>query len=181
MFAHEIILEKSGPLARVWLAAHWDKKLKKKDIFETKLIESVDNIINPKMKLALRTSGHLLLGVVKIYNRKTGFLYTDCNEAIIKLRSAFRPEQKEMTVKENKTKKDDKKLFLSNIDLGDMDDKLPDINDLDLDKNRARLEEITLREENDFLNADELGLGDTDVSTEHFLTCIYFWPFLTKM
>ena len=43
------------------------------------------------MKLALRTSGHLLLGVVKIYSRKTGFLYTDCNEAIVKLRSAFRP------------------------------------------------------------------------------------------
>ena len=45
------------------------------------------------MKLALRTSGHLLLGVVKIYSRKTGFLYTDCNEAIVKLRSAFRPGQ----------------------------------------------------------------------------------------
>lgn len=50
MFAHEIILAKSGPLARIWLAAHWDKKLKKKDIFETKLVESVENIINPKVK-----------------------------------------------------------------------------------------------------------------------------------
>ena len=51
MFAHEIILAKSGPLARIWLAAHWDKKLKKKDIFETKLVESVENIINPKVSL----------------------------------------------------------------------------------------------------------------------------------
>ena len=50
MFAHEIILAKSGPLARIWLAAHWDKKLKKKDIFETKLVESVENIINPKVR-----------------------------------------------------------------------------------------------------------------------------------
>ena len=49
MFAHEIILAKTGPLARIWLAAHWDKKLKKKDIFETKLVESVENIINPKV------------------------------------------------------------------------------------------------------------------------------------
>ena len=57
------------------------------------------------MKLALRTSGHLLLGVVKIYSRKTGFLYTDCNEAIVKLRSAFRPGQQEVSnTKENKTK-----------------------------------------------------------------------------
>ena len=49
MFAHEIILAKEGPLARIWLAAHWDKKLKKKDIFETKLVESVENIINPRV------------------------------------------------------------------------------------------------------------------------------------
>lgn len=49
MFAHEIILAKDGPLARIWLAAHWDKKLKKKDVFETKLVESVENIINPKV------------------------------------------------------------------------------------------------------------------------------------
>ena len=58
MFAHEIILEKSGPLARVWLAAHWDKKLKKKDIFETKLIESVDNIINPKVNPSILLQAH---------------------------------------------------------------------------------------------------------------------------
>ena len=51
MFAHEIILAKEGPLARIWLAAHWDKKLKKKDIFETKLVESVENIINPRVSL----------------------------------------------------------------------------------------------------------------------------------
>ena len=51
------------------------------------------------MKLALRTSGHLLLGVVKIYSRKTGFLYTDCNEAIVKLRSAFRPGELESNKK----------------------------------------------------------------------------------
>ena len=50
MFAHEIILAKDGPLARIWLAAHWDKKLKKKDVFETKLVESVENIINPKVR-----------------------------------------------------------------------------------------------------------------------------------
>ena len=55
------------------------------------------------MKLALRTSGHLLLGVVKIYSRKTGFLYTDCNEAITKLQSAFRRGvESQLTQKEKK-------------------------------------------------------------------------------
>lgn len=169
MFAHEIILAKTGPLARIWLAAHWDKKLKKKDIFETKLVESVENIINPKMKLALRTSGHLLLGVVKIYSRKTGFLYTDCNEAIVKLRSAFRPGVvNEGPPRESKTKAKAQQLFFTaDFDLPDIDTPIPDLNDLDLDKNRARLEEITLREENDFLSVNDLGGLDGDQALDN--------------
>ena len=67
MFAHEIILEKSGPLARVWLAAHWDKKLKKKDIFETKLIESVDNIINPKVSSSKLEPSILLSPLIPLF------------------------------------------------------------------------------------------------------------------
>ena len=68
MFAHEIILAKTGPLARIWLAAHWDKKLKKKDIFETKLVESVENIINPKVliiKIGLSNLDDLEIEFVK--------------------------------------------------------------------------------------------------------------------
>ena len=104
--------------------------------------------------------------MVKIYSRKTGFLYTDCNEAIVKLRSAFRPGQQEVsnTAKENKTKgKAQQIFFTTDLDLPDIDTPLPDLNDLDLDKNRARLEEITLREENDFLNVDDLGLDGDQV------------------
>ena len=44
-----------------------------------------------KMKMALRTSGHLLLGIVKIYSRKANYLLSDCNEAFVKIRLAFRP------------------------------------------------------------------------------------------
>lgn len=43
------------------------------------------------MKLALRTSGHLLLGVVRIYSRKAKYLLADCNEAFVKIKMAFRP------------------------------------------------------------------------------------------
>lgn len=43
------------------------------------------------MKLALRTSGHLLLGVVRIYSRKAKYLLADCNEALVKIKMAFRP------------------------------------------------------------------------------------------
>lgn len=41
--------------------------------------------------MALRTSGHLLLGIVRIYSRKAKYLLADCNEAFIKIKLAFRP------------------------------------------------------------------------------------------
>lgn len=41
--------------------------------------------------MALRTSGHLLLGVVRIYSRKAKYLLADCNEAFVKIKMAFRP------------------------------------------------------------------------------------------
>lgn len=40
--------------------------------------------------MALRLSGQLLLGVVRIYQRKTRYLLDDCNEAMMKIKMAFR-------------------------------------------------------------------------------------------
>lgn len=91
MFYHQFILAKKAPLARVWLAAHWERKLSKALVSETDLPSSVESIISPKVKLALRTSGHLLLGVVRIYSRKTKYLLADCTEAFVKIKMAFRP------------------------------------------------------------------------------------------
>ncbi|KAG1702378.1 Double-strand-break repair protein rad21 [Nymphon striatum] len=91
MFYAHFVLSKRGPLARVWLAAHWDKKLTKAHVFETSIETSVEGILQPKVKMALRTSGHLLLGVVRIYSRKAKYLLADCNEAFVKIKMAFRP------------------------------------------------------------------------------------------
>ncbi len=41
-----------------------------------------------KVPLALRLSGQLLLGVVRIYNRKLDFLHRDSAEALVKIRQA---------------------------------------------------------------------------------------------
>lgn len=49
------------------------------------------NTLILKVKMALRTSGHLLLGVVRIYSRKAKYLLADCNEAFVKIKMAFRP------------------------------------------------------------------------------------------
>ena len=55
-------------------------------------------------------------------------------------------------------------MLTADLDLPDIDTPIPDLNDLALDKNRARLEEITLREENDFLNVDDLEITGDQVS-----------------
>lgn len=90
MFYGAFVLSKKGPLAKVWLAAHWDKKLTKAQVFETNVESTVDSIISPQVKMALRTSGHLLLGVVRIYSRKQKYLIHDLGEACAKIKMAFR-------------------------------------------------------------------------------------------
>lgn len=92
MFYSQIILAKKGPLGKVWLAAHWgDKKLGRPAIFSTDIATSVESIVNPTVPLALRVSGHLLLGVVRIYSRKVKYLMHDAQEAMVKIKMAFRP------------------------------------------------------------------------------------------
>ena len=46
--------------------------------------------------LALRLSGQLLLGVVRIFSRKARYLLEDCSEALIKIKMAFRPGMVDM-------------------------------------------------------------------------------------
>ena len=93
MFYSQIILAKNGPMGDVWLAAHLgDKKLGRSKIFNANIAESVEYITNPAVPLALRVSGHLLLGVVRIYSRKVKYLLKDCDEAMVKIKMAFRPD-----------------------------------------------------------------------------------------
>lgn len=49
MFYAHFVLSKRGPLAKIWLAAHWDKKLTKAHVFECNLESSVESIISPKV------------------------------------------------------------------------------------------------------------------------------------
>lgn len=56
MFYSVFVLGKKGPLARVWLAAHWDKKITKAQILETNIVESVDSILQPKVRICFDLS-----------------------------------------------------------------------------------------------------------------------------
>lgn len=90
MFYSQVILARKGVLGKIWIAAHFDKKLTKNQIFSTDIVDSVNSILNPSVPLALRVSGHLMLGVVRIYGRKVKYLMTDCTEAMWKIKLAYR-------------------------------------------------------------------------------------------
>ncbi|WFD31164.1 sister chromatid cohesion protein 1 [Malassezia sp. CBS 17886] len=82
---------KHGPLAKVWLAAHWDRKLSKPQLLHTSIPNSVEAIVHPDDDtIVLRVSGQLLLGVSRIYSRKVKYLQDDCNDALLRIKMAFR-------------------------------------------------------------------------------------------
>lgn len=87
MFYSETLLSKTGPLARVWLSANLERKLTKSHILQSNIESSVNAIVDQgQAPMALRLSGQLLLGVVRIYSRKARYLLDDCNEALMKIK-----------------------------------------------------------------------------------------------
>ncbi|KAJ2674222.1 sister chromatid cohesion protein 1 [Coemansia sp. RSA 1085] len=99
MFYAEAILSKKGPLAKVWLAAHLERKLTKTQLLQASIPSSVGAIIGHDHgpPLALRLSGQLLLGVARIYARKARYLLEDCSEALVRIKMAFRPGAADIT------------------------------------------------------------------------------------
>jgi cohesin complex subunit SCC1 len=50
----------------------------------------IDAIMGQEIEvMALRLSGQLLLGVVRIYSRKAKYLLDDCNEALLKIKMVY--------------------------------------------------------------------------------------------
>ncbi|MCJ1413693.1 sister chromatid cohesion protein 1 [Xylographa parallela] len=99
MFYSETLLSKTGPLARVWLSANLEKKLNKTHIIQSSIESSVKAIVDEGgAPMALRLSGQLLLGVVRIYSRKARYLMDDCNDALLRIKMAFRPGNLDMPV-----------------------------------------------------------------------------------
>uniref|UniRef100_A0A8C0T655 Rad21/Rec8-like protein N-terminal domain-containing protein n=1 Tax=Canis lupus familiaris TaxID=9615 RepID=A0A8C0T655_CANLF len=145
MFYTHVLMSKRGPLAKIWLAAHWEKKLTKAHVFECNLEITIEKIISPKVKIALRTSGHLLLGVVRIYNRKAKYLLADCSEALLKMKMTFRPGLVDLP-------KENFEAAYSAITLPEEfhDFDTHNVNAIDVSEqfthNQSRPEEITLRE-----------------------------------
>ncbi|XP_005524991.1 PREDICTED: double-strand-break repair protein rad21-like protein 1 [Pseudopodoces humilis] len=149
MFYHvHLLINKRGPLAKIWLAAHWEKKLTKAHIFECNLEMTIQKILSPKFAIALRTSGHLLLGVVRIYHRKAKYLLADCSEALTKMKTAFRPGL--LDLPEENFEAAYQSITLPEV-FHDFEAPLPDVKAIDVAEhftlNQSRAEEITLTED----------------------------------
>ncbi|KAH9588735.1 Rad21/Rec8-like protein [Trypanosoma melophagium] len=86
MFFSTYVLTKKGPLAKIWLAAHWDRRLTRNEVRVVDLRQSVVDIVQPAVPIALRTSGELLVGVVRIYALKVKHLLKDALDATLVLR-----------------------------------------------------------------------------------------------
>ncbi|KAF8070189.1 Rec8 like protein-domain-containing protein [Lyophyllum atratum] len=172
MFYSETILSRRGPLGKVWLAAHMERKLSKTQTLQTDIEQSVDAIMGQEIEvMALRLSGQLLLGVVRIYSRKAKYLLDDCNEALLKIKMAFRPGLVDMTEDQLAVNKNTITLQPGGLDL---DLLLPDVNwEVDFEDrpiqshghHQAHIEDITLRTVNDFQDfdlEDPFGIGPSD-------------------
>lgn len=96
----ELLLSRQGPLAHVWLASNYDKKLSKQQFLNTNIVASSNLLSNQHIQpsrgtadgetITLRLSGQLLLGIVRIYSRKTKYLLDDINDTLHKLKNSFK-------------------------------------------------------------------------------------------
>ncbi|XP_061864955.1 double-strand-break repair protein rad21-like protein 1 [Colius striatus] len=103
-----------------------------------------------KFTIALRTSGHLLVGVVRIYHRKTKYLLSDCTEALTKIKTTFRPGL--IDLPEHGTEAAFQSITLPE-EFHDFEGPLPDVSAIDVAEyfalNQSRVEDITLKEDYD--------------------------------
>jgi len=131
MFYSETLLAKNGPLARVWLASNLERKLSKQNILQEKLETKVKDIIGSgQAPMALRMSGQLLLGVVRIYSRKARYLLDDCSEALVKIKMAFRPGNVDLPSHQSHTANPNTLILPDTITELDLFAPLPDPEDL---------------------------------------------------
>ena len=149
MFYSQVVLTKKGPLAKVWIAAHWEGKLTKQQILQVNLKEAANAVANPEIPIALRISGHLLLGICRIYSRKVKYLLQDCNDALVKIKLSFRPgavdAEKAVAARQQITIPTRQKDFSEDSDVNDMFNFTNLAMDLQLDEqlNAEELKELT--------------------------------------
>ena len=90
-FYAQFVLTRKGPLAKIWLAAHWDKKLTKAHVFETDIVSSVDAILEPQV----------IVLYVLLYLAQVTFIYeVECEKLFCKTNLKLKLENKYLKLKQ---------------------------------------------------------------------------------
>ncbi|KAF1744356.1 LOW QUALITY PROTEIN: hypothetical protein MXB_1139 [Myxobolus squamalis] len=84
MFYADFIFSKKNPLNRVWLAAHFDKRLTKIQVFDANILALIKEILNPEISLSVRLSGHLLFGVIRLYYLQLCYILDETASSYLK-------------------------------------------------------------------------------------------------
>ncbi|CAL9245760.1 unnamed protein product [Arabidopsis halleri] len=145
MFYSHTLLARKGPLGTVWCAAHVQHRLKKSQYTAVNIPDTVDNIMFPEAPLALRLSGHLLFGVVRIYSKKVDYLYNDWNLLNTWVAKAFVSTQ--VNLPEDARQAPPESVTLPqalNLDEFDLED---DTLDMEFDNHTRSEEDITLTDQ----------------------------------
>jgi len=115
---------------------------------KSNIVEACESIIKPLAPLALRTSAHLLIGVVRIHDGKQKSLMHDCSDALVKIKLAFRPGNVDLP-SDRVTANIGSITMAETLD-GNFDDEFPGVGDESmLDEtqfNIGTMEEITMVE-----------------------------------
>ena len=104
---------------------------------------------------------------MRIYSRKAKYLLSDCNEAFVKIKMAFRPGMVDLP--EGNREAAINAITLPEV-FHDFDTAMPDLDDVDiqLSMNQTRAEEITMREDYGNINLESVddGFGEQIGSPE---------------
>ncbi|CAH9114717.1 unnamed protein product [Cuscuta europaea] len=88
-FSHQILARKL-PMGQIWLAANSDAKMTRRQLAKLNIVQICEEILNPPVPLALRMSGILMGGVVKVYQHKVKFLYDDVNRLMVEVNRVWK-------------------------------------------------------------------------------------------
>lgn len=171
MFYVPVILGKKGPLSVVWLAAHIDKKVSKSQVLNTDISAIIDLLLNSQLKISLRVTSDLMVGLCRIHKRQTMYFFDDCRRVFELIQRLFNQIDKKHKIDLPESKR---QAQLVNINLPEifefMDLNLPEMQPIPDKVRHVSRHSITLNEipkltdeeirEEDELNKQIYDFGD---------------------
>lgn len=83
MFYSHLVLTKKGPLGHVWLAAQLgENRVSKRFASQAKIDILCNSIEQPAAPFALRLSAHLMMGVTRVYSRKSTIVLSNASKVL---------------------------------------------------------------------------------------------------